>query len=137
MDFLERPDECGDQKHQGVVPPAGAGSADRAAAPRRKAIGATFDQVSMATVDQMRLDEFRQLVQMWAWVLDSPNAVDFVRQANLDVVRNQIHRERAVLIELGAIHQWTMDRSRNHVLPKLDTLIGNRDNRRGIFAEAR
>ena len=103
----------------------------------KKPLEATLDQVAMAAADQMRLDEFRQLVQTWAWVLDSPTATDFLRQANLDVVRNQIRREHAELIELGAIHQWTMDRSQNHVLPKLDALIGDRDNRHGIFTDPR
>ena len=87
----------------------------------------------MATTDRARLDELTQMVQAWVWALYNPSATDFVRRANLDVVRNQIHRERTALIERGVIDKWTMDWSEGFVLPKLDELVSDRDNKRGIF----
>ena len=88
----------------------------------------------MATTDRARLDELTQMVQTWVWALDYPSAIDFVRRANLDVVRNQIHRERTASIERGVIDKWTMDWSEGFVLPKLDDLVSDRDNKRGIFS---
>ena len=91
-------------------------------------------RLPMATTDRTRLDELTQMVQAWVWALYNPSATDFVRRANLDVVRNQIHRERTALIERGVIDKWTMDWSEGFVLPKLDELVSDRDNKRGIFA---
>ena len=89
----------------------------------------------MARTDQTRLDELHQMVRMWVWALDNTDAVDFVRQSNLDVIRNQIHRERSALMDSGIPHdEWTMRWSEGYVLPKIDKLISDRDNKRAIFA---
>ena len=89
----------------------------------------------MAETDRTRLDEFHQMVRTWVWVLDNPmDALGIVRQSNLDVIRNQIHRERSALIDSGEPYNEQTMRLSDYVLPKIDRLISDRDNKRGIFA---
>ena len=93
----------------------------------------------MTEIDQTRIEELRKTVREWVVMLgDIDHGMDrfvqSVRQRDLDVERNQIHRERSALRDSGVPHdEWTMNWSK-YVLAGIDSLIRDRDNKRGIFA---